>query len=922
MRFKTCFSSPFRFPAIGPEYDAEKVQLLKVSRLFAALLLTAVVCEARQATQTAPPCGRCVALIVAPQDAVRLPSVLWGLDILVRVHPGREVEGRQALEAIGERGGRPGLLIEGLPTGDELVGVGAAVQSVVIRIDPGQGVPVALHFDLKTRLTALRARLPRGALVGISASEELLRDLLARDVAAYLDFVVGRSPPPVPVPWWLDAGELRDAAWAGKAARGEHPVRSLFSTPGGEALTATLADLALAARILPEALIPATNVHVACGERQADVWLDPSTLDHVAWISGCDASLLRPVPTDRAVEVSALSTGDLLVRIPESSGERFAQGVDVRAARLLSIQEVIARHQAAAARQASRVRTRVSTGTLTLSFEAPGFPAPLTITSETIIYSDRTRTEIEQRSIRVNGLQFGGGVPKLPLLEPERVASVPLAIELTDVYSYSLAGTEVVNGTACYVVGFEPLGSGSLFKGKAWIAADSFALVKVAAAQVRLRGPIVSSEQVDEFERVEEDVWLLRESRVNQVYEGAAHRTPIERVLAIDRHEINASDFTERRAAAYASNHVMLRDTDAGYRYLKREPAGSGAAGPEQEPPVVDEPAERVRTVALGVIVDPNISHPLPFAGVSYVDFNLFGTGTQFNGFFGGTFGQVALSVPSVRGSRWQVAGRAFAIASAFNDRAFTGGLEQYEQNIRQRPAHASVWTVRPLTSRVSLRVGYELDYTHYARADSTASGFVIPVSQIVHGFRIAVEGQRSGWNASAWWAPAIRQNWRAWGPADNEAYRPGHRDFQRYGASLTRSVILGPTRVARVEGMWMHGRDLDRFSRYSFGAFDNRLRGYPGALIRYDRGAVIRGAMAWTAGARLRLDAFADSAFVHDPGLGEGLRNFSGIGMAVEVPAPFGTLVAAEWGFGVQGRQADGGRGTHVFRVTAYRIF
>ena len=40
--------------------------------------------------------------------------------------------------------------------------------------------------------------------------------------------------------------------------------------------------------------------------------------------------------------------------------------------------------------------------------------------------------------------------------------------------------------------------------------------------------------------------------------------------------------------------------------------------------------------LAFGAIVDPNISRPLPFAGLSYVDFDLFGTGTQFNGFFGG----------------------------------------------------------------------------------------------------------------------------------------------------------------------------------------------------------------------------------------------------------------------------------------------
>jgi hypothetical protein len=41
-----------------------------------------------------------------------------------------------------------------------------------------------------------------------------------------------------------------------------------------------------------------------------------------------------------------------------------------------------------------------------------------------------------------------------------------------------------------------------------------------------------------------------------------------------------------------------------------------------------------------------------------------------------------------------------------------------------------------------------------------------------------------------------------------------------------------------------------------------------------------------------------------------------------VEVPAPFGTLLAGEWGYGLQGRRSDGSHGTHVFRVTAFKAF
>jgi hypothetical protein len=127
---------------------------------------------------------------------------------------------------------------------------------------------------------------------------------------------------------------------------------------------------------------------------------------------------------------------------------------------------------------------------------------------------------------------------------------------------------------------------------------------------------------------------------------------------------------------------------------------------------------------------------------------------------------------------------------------------------------------------------------------------------------------------------------------------------------------------TTRIEGALMAGSDLDRFSRFAFGTFDNRLRGYPSALVRYDRGAVLRTAVAWTVAKVLRLDGFADTAEVRDPGFGRGLRNYTGLGAALESPAPFGTLVAVEWGYGVQGVNADGRRGTHVVRISGYKVF
>ena len=620
-----------------------------------------------------------------------------------------------------------------------------------------------------------------------------------------------------------------------------------------------------------------------------------------------------PPGTDARLFVEAL------VKERRASREGYREDVEVSGARRLTVAEIVARHQATARRQAADIARTISHGELSITFEAPGFPAPVTISSDTIVYTDRERTEIEQRRIRVNGIEFrGGGVPRLPILEPERAAAPPLTITLTDLYRYRLDGEATVDGVACYVVAFEPVdATRTLFRGRAWIAQDSFAMVKVAATQTALRGAIVSAEQVDQFRQVRRGVWMLARSDVRQLYEGAAHRTPIHRRLDLRQHEIDPPDFEARRQTAYASDALMLRDTAEGYRYLKREPAAVAGAQPTV---TVAKASTRIRTLAAGVIIDPNISRPLPFAGLSYVDFDLFGTGAQFNGFFGGAYGQLAFSVPSVAGSRWQLAGRAFGIASSYNDRSFRAGREVYEENVRQRPAHAAAWLLRPLTPRLSVRAGYELDYTRLRASPETAATFAVPADQVVHGLRVALEGQRAGWSGSVWWNGARRAGWRPWGRTGDHS--PAHDDFQRFGVSVARSTPLSSSVMTRVEAQWMDGRDLDRFSRYSFGTFDNRLRGYPSALVRYDRGAVLRTAVAWSVGPLMRLDGFLDTAAVSDPGYGGGLRNYTGLGLAAEAPVPFGMLAAVEWGYGFRGVNANGKPGTHVIRVSAFKVF
>jgi hypothetical protein len=412
-------------------------------------------------------------------------------------------------------------------------------------------------------------------------------------------------------------------------------------------------------------------------------------------------------------------------------------------------------------------------------------------------------------------------------------------------------------------------------------------------------------------------VWLLERSEVDQVYEGAGHRTPIQRVVVLERYEANPADFEARLRGAHASDSVILRDTAEGFRYLRRASEGGALARVPAR-----ARASSVRTLAMGAILDPNISAPLPFAGLSYLDFDFLGTGAQVNAFFAVAFVQAAVAVPSLRGSRWQLHASGFATLAEYNDRSFREGIERYDENLRQRPARLSLALVRPLSPRLRARVGYELGYTRLRHSELTGPGFVAPVSPLVHALRLSLEGQRGPWTAGVWWSPARRQSWRTWGWSGEPEATAAHADFQRFGAHAVRSFVVSPRALVRLEAAWTAGTDLDRFSRYSFDAFENRLRGYPSAGLRFDRGAVVRSVATWNATPRVRLDAFADTAFAHDPGFGAGLRRYSGLGAGLEAPLPWRALLAAEWGYGFEGRDRDGDRGTHVLRATVYKIF
>jgi len=609
------------------------------------------------------------------------------------------------------------------------------------------------------------------------------------------------------------------------------------------------------------------------------------------WEKGRTLRVLDAASVSAALTMAANADALPAASAAPETVPRFSSDVEVVARRTLSVEEVIARHQAAAVRQGERIASWVGSGSTIIAFQAPGLAAPMTVTAGTVVFVGPGVHEVEQREVRLNGVAVPIGrdaVPRLPIIEPERVSAAPLALVLDERYRYRLEKPEAVDGHPSYVVVFEPAMSGTaLMSGRAWISSEDFGLVRMDAEQTGLRGPIVSSRQRDEYRALDVDgerAWVLRRSETHQSYEGPGHRTPIHRVMTLDTFEANPPDFAARRQAAHGSSSVLLALTDEGFRYLRRDAPPRTAVTPgeaQTEQPsalrTIAGRSTRIWTAAAGLLVDPNIDDPLPFAGLGYLDLDFLGSGSQLNAFAAGPFLQLAWSAPSIGGGRTLVQVRGFASLVEYNDRSFRDGIERYDENVRQRPASAAIDLIRPFGGGWRVRASYEMAHPGLRRGPDTAPAFQTPASPTVHAGRLTLEGEVARWTLSAWASAARRSTWSDWGFEGNPDSSPDARGYERGGAGATRSFVLGPRVAARVDLAAMAGRGLDRFSRFTFDGLENRLHGSPSATVRFDRGVVWRSALSATATRAVRGDLFLDLAVVHDPAQGRDYRAFSG---------------------------------------------
>ena len=588
-----------------------------------------------------------------------------------------------------------------------------------------------------------------------------------------------------------------------------------------------------------------------------------------------------------------LSGGPMLVNFSEGAGEVFVDRSEVAAERHLTVEEIIARHQQQQRAQDALVRSYIADARMDQHFRPTMTDPGYDVASDNRYFVSGSDVEWEELSFSVNGTKWGPDRPAFPLLQAEKVLSLPLQLRFDSDYRYRLAGTERVGEYDCYVVRFDPAGAGrSLYRGTVWIDRRTFARVKVQAVQTSLSAPVVSNEEIQTYAPVasigNRPVFLFTGLTARQIMLIAGRNLLVEKSVVFSDFHVNPEGFEGSRDEARKSDRIMYRETDRGLRYYVKD--GDTRV-------VSDRSTKSARAMAMGVTLDPSYAFPLPIFGINYLDFEFHGPDSQLAILFAGVLAAGNVQRPKLGGTPLDASVDFFAIAVPSSDRVYDAEGEHEKERLLTWPLTSGLnlgWQYTPFQK---LSGSYQFRFDGYTRDTTTSDDYVVPASTLTNGFGGGWEYRRGGYSAVANGAWFARAGWREWGtPGAQPTDFPSN--YTKYTASLSRDFYFNVFHKIHLNGAWFGGRDLDRFAKYQFGMFDDtRIHGVPASGVRFQELGAARGSYSFNIFDQYRLDLFLERAWGRDRTFDNTWQPLTGIGAAVNLRAPKNTILRADFG-------------------------
>ncbi|HEV3141170.1 MAG TPA: sigma-E factor regulatory protein RseB domain-containing protein, partial [Vicinamibacterales bacterium] len=390
----------------------------------------------------------------------------------------------------------------------------------------------------------------------------------------------------------------------------------------------------------------------------------------------------------------------------------YGASVDVKKETLPRVEEIVFRHQQAQAAQDAVLQNYIAHVRIEQHFHpSPADPA-YNLVTENRLFSEHGAVEWEELSFSLNGAKWTSNRPAFPLVQPEKVLSLPLDLRLNQDYTYRLQGVDTVGGRPAFVVGFDPVdATHAFYRGTVWIDRATFVRLKVQAVETKLSGPVVSNDEMQTFESSGDaggrPIWLLTRLVTKQIILIAGRSVLIEREVHLSDFELNAPEFDRERSAARASNRIMYRDTDAGVRYLVKQ---------GETRVVSNQLTTSARAFVLGADIDPSFDRPLPIGGLNILDFNFLNRNLQLALLYGGVIAFGNIQHANLWGGRFDASVDFFGLALKANDDVFDALGKRSGERVNRIPAGAGVNLGYQVTPFHKLSVHYEFKFDGYFR--------------------------------------------------------------------------------------------------------------------------------------------------------------------------------------------------------------
>lgn len=608
--------------------------------------------------------------------------------------------------------------------------------------------------------------------------------------------------------------------------------------------------------------------------------------------------------------------------------------VNVATERGITVEEIIRNHQAYDAYQESIQPRYIARNTTKLRFEIGGGAEALEAAIAGDYFSDPAgKADWVWSEFFINGVKWKyGGIPELPLIQPEKVTQLPLDIHLSNEYRYELVRQTDLDGYRVYEVRFAPPPNAPenlpLYRGTVFIDARTWARVRLSMVQLHLAGEVLSNEErVDfvPFSRAtkqplsvadaaqvdpKELIWLPTLVSAQQVISAAGRANVVQRETTFTNFRVDPEGFSTQLASASASDARMVRETEAGMRYLEKR--GDGER-------VVKEGFDTSQLFMLGgVHHDAGLEYPVvPLGGINYFNFNLFNKGIQTNVFFAGVVVAANATHPNVANTRTNVGLDFFGIGVPVSNTMFRDGEERLEETVKNVPLGLTLRAGHPIFRFGKIDFSFGIAHSTYQRSEDTAADFIVPSDTFTLSPSVSFTYARHGYTLSSFYDYNRRTEWEPWG--NLAEYDPDQKSYVRYGGSFGKSFFLPKFQRIGVDVNYLAGNRLDRFSKYELGFFGSqRVHGIQSGSVRAEKAVIGHLSYGFVFSQQFRMEMFYDHALIDDASAGFAREPFQGLGIAGQTVGPYGTLLRLDIGKSI-GRNAQDG---FVANVVFLKLF